>query len=611
VPNHPPNNPSNPNPSNHLTSVDINATLSWTGGDPDPGDTVTYDIYFGTTNPPPKIVSNHAETNYDPGTMNYNTKYYWKIIAWDNHGQSTTGPTWDFTTGNEPNDPPNTPSNPNPTNQSTEVDLNADLSWTGGDPDPGDTVTYDIYFGTTSEPPLHKYNHETTSYDPGTMSSYTKYYWKIVSKDNHGKSTTGPIWDFTTIYVKQPPNTPYNPTPQNGSTSININQDLFWSGGDPNSDDNVTYDIYFNTSIHPTFKGTIGPYPASQTSISYNPGKMNYNTKYYWQIIARDNHGNTSTGPIWSYTTGTQSSGGGSGGGGPFIPPNKVPIADASASENNGFINSAVTFNGSYSYDEDGEITNYTWDFGDNSYGYGIITTHIYEKAGVYNIILTVTDNKDVSNADSFKVIISQPNNPPTIPKIVGPKTGKQDFLASGTEYIQQHKWTSPGIYKIKVVAIDSNYKSSSSAETYILIDVRYCQDIGYFIDENSDGIYDTFYIYETKLITDVVYEDGNYLIDIDGDGIDNFVYNLNSDVLTKIETEKKDETPTDQVNLLILFIIVIIFVITVIFLIIKRPKPKVEDKKDKTKEEKPNQKKQTKTSKKKSTTKKKAKNRK
>jgi PKD repeat protein len=97
--NNPPYTPSNPSPSNHATGQSINADLSWTGGDPDAGDTVTYDVYFGTTTSPPLVSNDQSGTTYDPGTLSYNTKYYWKIIATDNHGASTTGLLWDFTTG--------------------------------------------------------------------------------------------------------------------------------------------------------------------------------------------------------------------------------------------------------------------------------------------------------------------------------------------------------------------------------------------------------------------------------------------------------------------------------------------------------------------------------
>jgi large-conductance mechanosensitive channel len=364
---------------------------------------------------------------------------------------------------------------------------------------------------------------------------------------------------------------------------------------------------------------------------------MNQNTKYYWKIIAWDNYGEYSTGPIWSFTT-IQSQGGNGGDGGPILPPNKVPIADASASDNSGFVNTSVMFNGSYSYDEDGEITNYTWDFGDNSYGYGILTTHIYEKIGVYNVKLTVTDDKDISNTDSFKVIINQPNNPPTIPQVDGPKIGKQniiynftvvstdpdndniqyffdwgdgkktetDFLSSGTTIKEKHNWTSAGIFNIKIFAIDSNYESSDFADITILIDVVYCQDIGYFIDENSDEIYDTFYSNDTGFVTDLVYNGVDYLIDTDGDGIENYFFNLENNALTQIEPQEKDEKLEFE-NIVLYLIAFLLIIILIVIVIIKRPKNKIEDVKGKQKKEKiPTKKKLTKLSKMKSKTKKK-----
>jgi len=216
----PEDTPSNPPPSNGATYVDPDADLSWTGGDPNPGDTVTYDVYFGTTSPPPKVITNQSGTTYDPGTMGYNTQHFWKIVAWDDHNHTTEGPIWDFTTEG-PNNPPNIPSNPNPPNGAVDVDINADISWTGGDPDPGDTVTYDVYFGDSSPPSLVVSGQSGTTYNPGTMSYLTTYYWQIVSWDNHGASTSGPEWDFTT--EDEPSNFPpvfSNEDPPHGSTDI-------------------------------------------------------------------------------------------------------------------------------------------------------------------------------------------------------------------------------------------------------------------------------------------------------------------------------------------------------------------------------------------------------
>jgi len=87
---------------------------------------------------------------------------------------------------------------PSPTDNATGVSVDADLSWTGGDPDAGDTVTYDVYFGTSASPPLVSDGQTTTIYGPGPLSYNTKHYWKIVATDNHEAQTTGPLWDFST-----------------------------------------------------------------------------------------------------------------------------------------------------------------------------------------------------------------------------------------------------------------------------------------------------------------------------------------------------------------------------------------------------------------------------
>ncbi|EMR75277.1 hypothetical protein MBGDF03_00902 [Thermoplasmatales archaeon SCGC AB-540-F20] len=70
-----------------------------TGGDPD-GDPVVYDVYLEANDPTPddKVADDITETTFDPGTMDYETVYYWRIIAKDNHGASTWGPIWHFTT---------------------------------------------------------------------------------------------------------------------------------------------------------------------------------------------------------------------------------------------------------------------------------------------------------------------------------------------------------------------------------------------------------------------------------------------------------------------------------------------------------------------------------
>jgi hypothetical protein len=82
----------NPNPSNGAFGVSVTADLSWTAGT----GATSHDVYFGTSNPPPFLL-NQTTTTFDPGTMAYVTKYYWRIDEVDAYG-TTAGTVWSFTT---------------------------------------------------------------------------------------------------------------------------------------------------------------------------------------------------------------------------------------------------------------------------------------------------------------------------------------------------------------------------------------------------------------------------------------------------------------------------------------------------------------------------------
>jgi len=105
---HPPEVPTNPKPVDGATNVDVTKDFFWTNNDQDIGEDVYSDLYFGTTNPPPLLKTNIFEMTYDVGIMQFHTKYYWKIVAHDNHGQITEGPIWSFTTASVPDITPPT-----------------------------------------------------------------------------------------------------------------------------------------------------------------------------------------------------------------------------------------------------------------------------------------------------------------------------------------------------------------------------------------------------------------------------------------------------------------------------------------------------------------------
>ncbi len=193
----PPYIPSSPSPSNSASDQSINPTLSWSGGDPD-GDTVTYTVYLDTNSNPTSQKCSGTTTSCSVSGLNYNTKYYWKVTASDGRVPLVTGPIWNFITQNRP---PYQPSTPSPLNGADAQLVNPALTWNGGDPDSGDTVTYTVYFDTNSNPTTQKCSGTTTSCSVSGLNYNTKYYWKVTASDGKAPVVPGPVWNFAT----QPP----------------------------------------------------------------------------------------------------------------------------------------------------------------------------------------------------------------------------------------------------------------------------------------------------------------------------------------------------------------------------------------------------------------------
>ena len=73
----------------------------------------------------------------------------------------------------------------------TGVAVTSSLTWTGT----AGATSYDVYFGTSSPPPLAM-NVTGTSYSPGMAAGVT-YYWMVTAKNAAG-STPSAVWSFTT-----------------------------------------------------------------------------------------------------------------------------------------------------------------------------------------------------------------------------------------------------------------------------------------------------------------------------------------------------------------------------------------------------------------------------
>ncbi|MFD2565328.1 cellulase family glycosylhydrolase [Aquimarina rubra] len=88
-----------------------------------------------------------------------------------------------------------------------------------------------------------------------------------------------------------------------------------------------------------------------------------------------------------------------------------VVIANISTDANGGVAPTTINFDASGSTVSDGSALTYDWDFGDGSAGSGVTINHEFINAGIYNVVLTVSNTDGISDTASTTIVITEPNN--------------------------------------------------------------------------------------------------------------------------------------------------------------------------------------------------------
>ena len=278
---------------------------------------------------------------------------------------------------------------------------------------------------------------------------------------------------------------------------------------------------------------------------------------------------------------------------------NHKPTADGTAGEPyTGIEKQGLEFNGSKSYDRDGYIVNYTWKFGDDTKDYGEVVNHTFDVPGAYKVVLLVIDNQGAIDTYETLANIKFENRAPGEPTIDGPVKGHKNiyykyeavsndpdddqvkytfswgdskysdtdslFMACDTPFAAGIIWSEPGKYNVSVTVTDG--KLTSNSELVVYIDWVDVTDIGYLIDDNSDGIFDTYHHLTGDITSKAKHIGENkYLIDIDGDGI--WDYEFDSETGELIDYSNI----SDYNYILILIAIIAVLLLVIIFYIGKK----------------------------------------
>lgn len=230
-------------------------------------------------------------------------------------------------------------------------------------------------------------------------------------------------------YFNNPPDKPSNPYPPDGAINVEIIEysdthytDL-WLEVDVSDPDGDKLIVCFYDASDDSLIGSCYLTDSDKT-ITKSWWNISYNTTYSWYVVVNDGYaimgddypyayypytskefgGLETTSDIWTFATQSEPQ------------ENKRPIADAGGPYF-GYVNTLVTFNGSGSFDSDGTITMYTWDFGDGTEsGHGISPTHIYSNTGTYTVCLAVVDNNGWAGYNYTTVTITDVDEVEHIP---------------------------------------------------------------------------------------------------------------------------------------------------------------------------------------------------
>ena len=320
-------------PSDGATAVWPFAWLQWS---PPTAGATSYQVYFGTTNPPP-LVASTTDTFYDPGFLVPDKVYYWRTDPVSG-GVTTATDVRTFTTRQAPtyidlggSDEEQgvrrviaADGNTVPVaiggvdarrNQNQSVDqymyFNVDDCYAcqGSQPDLYITVSY---FDTGSGSLSLEYDSSSNAYRSGgsiamtTTATWRQYTFHVTDAYFGNRQTGGAdfrisagantIFYLDTVVLHRQPGLPglSEPLIADGRVGVDESATLSWTP----ATDATCYRVYFGAADPPSYQATV-------TGTTFAPGTMDYLRTWYWRIDPVNDYGVT-TGPVWRFVTRTK-----------------------------------------------------------------------------------------------------------------------------------------------------------------------------------------------------------------------------------------------------------------------------------------------------------------
>lgn len=174
---------------------------------------------------------------------------------------------------------------------------------------------------------------------------------------------------------------------------------------------------------------------------------------------------------------------------------NLAPTAAATATPSTGKVPLAVSFDGSASTDEDGNVVDWAWDFDDNgATGSGEVAIHVFNEVGTYEVGLTVTDDNGAIDTTTVTVVVNPPQAPVAVANatpdgtkaplgvvfssvgstdpdgsIIGYSWDFKDGSPLNTSANPSHLYTAAGTYDVELTVTDDDFQSTTATVQVIV----------------------------------------------------------------------------------------------------------------------------------------------
>ncbi|MBZ0178161.1 MAG: T9SS type A sorting domain-containing protein [Melioribacteraceae bacterium] len=249
-------------PLDMATNVNVQGSLIWTKSIGARG----YRLWFGSdgggTSNPTNLVEGqdlglNRSYNYSSLNLDYSTKYFWKVVPYNDLGNPDTCSIFEFTTMPNPF-PPDCVTPITPPIGDDSYGIIGKLRW---NQDPIATG-YRIWFGSdgggTANPTniLNGFDvGNTQEYSFGPLDYGTIYYWKVVPYNGNGSADGCPIWNFETL-------TKIRVVSPNGGEVLKVDSTftIRWALNQEKGLDNV--EILYTTNQGDTWQTITNSFPA-------------------------------------------------------------------------------------------------------------------------------------------------------------------------------------------------------------------------------------------------------------------------------------------------------------------------------------------------------------